>query len=269
VGVAGELYITGAGLARGYLKRPGLTAERFIADPYAIESGARMYRTGDLARWREDGMLDFIGRTDAQVKIRGFRIELGEIEAALHSLPEIAEAVVALREDASSGRQLVAYVVPSNGALPEHSALRRRLNQRLPAHMLPSIIVPMEELPRSPNGKIDRGALPAAVRHTHDVRAPRSQEEIALCAMFAEVLRRKQVGVEDDFFALGGDSLSAMRMLGRVCSAFGVALSLRDFYSASTVSGLANLIQAIQFTAAPIQAGETSLDEEVFEEEEI
>ena len=127
----------------------------------------------------------------------------------------------------------------------------------------------MNELPRSPNGKIDRGALPAALRHTHEVRAPQSREEIALCAMFAEVLSRKHVGVEDDFFALGGDSLSAMRLVGRVCSAFGVALSLRDFYSESTVGGLANLIQAIQFTAAPVQAGERSLDEEVFEEEEI
>jgi amino acid adenylation domain-containing protein/non-ribosomal peptide synthase protein (TIGR01720 family) len=269
LGVAGDLYISGAGLARGYLKRPGLTAERFIADPYAIESGARMYRTGDLARWREGGMLDFVGRGDEQVKVRGFRIELGEIEAALRSLKEVAEAAVALKEDASCGKQLVAYLVPSNGALPEHSALRRRLNERLPGYMLPSVFVPMEELPRSPNGKIDRGALPAAVQHTHNVRAPQSQEESALCAMFAEVLRREQVGVEDDFFALGGDSLSAMRLVGRVCSAFGVALSLRDFYSASTVGGLANLIQAIQFTAGSTEASEASLDEEVFEEEEI
>jgi nonribosomal peptide synthetase DhbF len=251
------------------LKRAALTAERFIADPYAIEPGARMYRTGDLARWRKSGMLDFMGRADEQVKIRGFRIELGEIEAALRSLPEVAEAAVALKEDASLGKQLVAYLVPSNGALPESAALRSRLNERLPGYMLPSVFVPMEELPRSPNGKIDRGALPAAVQHTHDVRAPQSQEEIALCAMFAEVLRREQVGVEDDFFALGGDSLSAMRLVGRVCSGFGVALSLRDFYSASTVGGLANLIQAIRFTAAPMQAGEASLDEEVFEEEEI
>jgi amino acid adenylation domain-containing protein len=269
VGVAADLYISGGGLARGYLNRSALTAERFVADPYAIEPGARMYRTGDLARWREDGMLDFVGRADEQVKVRGFRIELGEIEAALRSLPEVADAAVALKEDASSGKQLVAYLVPSNGALPEHSALRRRLNERLPGYMLPSVFMPMNELPRSPNGKIDRGALPAALRHTRHVRAPQSQEEIALCAMFSEILRRQQVGVEDDFFALGGDSLAAMRLVGRVCSAFGVALSLRDFYSASTVGALANLIQAIQFTAAPVQAGERSLDEEVFEEEEI
>jgi acyl carrier protein len=167
------------------------------------------------------------------------------------------------------GKQLVAYLVPSNGALPESAALRRRLNERLPGYMLPSVFVPIKELPRSPNGKIDRGALPAAVRHTHDVRAPQSPEEIALCALFSEVLRREQVGVEDDFFALGGDSLSAMRLVGRVCSSFGVALSLREFYSASTVGDLANLIQAIQFTAESTEASKASLDEEVFEEEEI
>jgi amino acid adenylation domain-containing protein/non-ribosomal peptide synthase protein (TIGR01720 family) len=269
LGIVGELYISGAGLARGYLNRPALTAERFIADPHAVDTGARMYRTGDLARWRGDGMLDFIGRADEQVKIRGFRIELGEIEAALCSLPEVAEAAVALKEEASFGKQLVAYLVPSNGALPEPAALRRRLNERLPAHMLPSVFMPIEKLPRSPSGKIDRGALPTSIQHTLNVRAPRSPEEIALCAMFAEVLRREQVGVEDDFFVLGGDSLSAMRLVGRVCSAFRVALSLREFYSASTVGGVANLIQAIQFTAAPAPGGNASLDEEIFEEEEI
>jgi len=269
LGVAGELYISGAGLARGYLNRPALTADRFIADPYAIEPGARMYRTGDLARWREDGMLDFVGRADEQVKIRGFRIELGEIETALRSLPEVAEAAVALKEEMSLGKQLVAYLVPSNGALPDSAVLRRRLNERLPGYMLPSVFVPIKELPRSPNGKIDRGALPDAVQHTRDVRAPQSQEEIALCAMFAEVLRREQVGVEDDFFALGGDSLSAMRLVGRVCSAFGFALSLRDFYSANTVGELASLIQAMQFTAATAQGHDASLDEEIFEQEEI
>jgi acyl carrier protein len=214
-------------------------------------------------------MLDFIGRADEQVKVRGFRIELGEIEAALRSLPEVAEAAVILKEDASLGKQLVAYLVSSNGALPESAALRRRLSERLPMHMLPAVFMPMEKLPRSPNGKIDRDALPALVWQSNKIRAPQSPEESALCAMFAEVLRLKQVGVEDDFFALGGDSLSAMRLVGRVCSGFGVALSLRDFYSASTVVALASLIQAIHFTAGPMQASKASLDEEVFEEEEI
>jgi amino acid adenylation domain-containing protein len=269
IGVAGELYISGAGLARGYLKRPALTAERFIADPYATERGARMYRTGDLARWREDGMLDFIGRADQQVKIHGFRIELGEIETALRSLPEIADAAVAIKEEPSFGKQLVAYLVSSNGVLPESVALRHKLKKRLPVHMLPAVFMPIEKLPRSPNGKIDRGALPAFVRQTSKARTPQSPEETSLCAMFAEVLRREQVGVEDDFFAVGGDSLSAMRLVGRVCTGFGVTLSLRDFYSASTVTDLASLIQAIQFTAASSEASKASVDEEVFEEEEI
>jgi acyl carrier protein len=176
---------------------------------------------------------------------------------------------VAVKQETSFGKQLVAYLVPSNGALPEPAALRHRLNERLPAHMLPSVFVPMKELPRSPNGKINRAALPAFARQLGKVRGPRSPEETALCAMFAQVLRREQVSVEDDFFTLGGDSLSAMRLVGRICTGFGVSLSLRDFYSASTVSNLASLIQAIQFTAGPTQTGKVSLDEEVFEEEEI
>jgi amino acid adenylation domain-containing protein/non-ribosomal peptide synthase protein (TIGR01720 family) len=269
IGVAGELYISGAGLARGYLKRPALTAERFIADQYAIEPGVRMYRTGDLARWREDGMLDFVGRADEQIKIRGFRVEMGEIEAALRSLPEVADAAVALKEETSFGKQLIAYLVPSNGALPEPAALRRRLNERLPAHMLPAVFMSIEKLPRTPNGKVNRAALPAFARQTSKARAPQSPEETALCAMFAEVLRREHVGVEDDFFALGGDSLSAMRLVGRICPGFGVALLLRDLYSASTVSDLATLIQAIQFTAASPNINNAPVDEEIFEEEEI
>ena len=228
-----------------------------------------MYRTGDLARWRPDGMLDFVGRADEQVKIHGFRIELGEIEAALRSLPEITDAAVAVKEEPSFGKQLVAYLVPSNGALPKLAALRHKLTERLPVHMLPAVFMQVEKLPRSPNGKIDRGALPAFALQTSEARPPQSQEETALCAMFAEVLRREHVGVEDDFFAIGGDSLSAMRLVGRVCNGFGVALSLRDFYSASTVSDLAGLIQAIQFTAASSEVSKASVDEEMFEEEEI
>jgi amino acid adenylation domain-containing protein/non-ribosomal peptide synthase protein (TIGR01720 family) len=269
VGIAGELYIAGAGLARGYLNRAALTAERFVADPYAIEQGARMYRTGDTARWREDSTLEFVGRVDEQVKIRGFRIELGEIEAALRSLPEVADAVAVVKEDEPSVKKIVAYLAPKNGALPEPMILRRRLSDQLPAYMLPAAFVSMEKLPRSPNGKINRRALPAVELQARSLRAPQSPEESALCAMFAEMLHVELVNVEDDFFVLGGDSLSAMRLVGRISSGFGVTLSLRDFYSASTVGDLATLIQASQFTAAANHSGETSLDPEVFEEEEI
>jgi amino acid adenylation domain-containing protein/non-ribosomal peptide synthase protein (TIGR01720 family) len=269
VGVGGEIYISGAGLARGYLKRAGLTAERFLANPNAAEPGERMYRTGDMARWRADGTLEFIGRADEQVKVRGFRIELGEIETALRALTEIADVAVVVREEAASGKQIVAYFVPHDGAVVEPAALRRRLSERLPAHMLPATFIPLEKLPRSPNGKVNRNALPAAISQPRNVRAPRSPEEATLCAMFAEVLRLEQVNVEDDFFALGGDSLSAMRLAGRVSSGFGITLSLRDFYSASTVCDLATLVEAIRFATSPVVASNTSLSNEVFEEEDI
>jgi amino acid adenylation domain-containing protein/non-ribosomal peptide synthase protein (TIGR01720 family) len=267
-GVAGELYIAGAGLARGYLKRPALTAMRFVADPFAPAPGSRMYRTGDLVRWRVDGTLEFVGRADGQVKVRGFRVELGEIEASLHSLPGIAEAAVAVQEDAS-GKQIIAYIVSGNGSLPDSAVLRRRLNETLPVHMLPAAFVPLEKLPRAPNGKIDRRALLSMALRTRSSRAPQSPEELALCAMFAEVLAVEQVGVEDDFFSLGGDSLSAMRLLGRISSAFGVALTLRDFYSAGTAGHLAILVQATQFAASAVQAGKPPINAEMFEEEEI
>ena len=269
MGVAGELFIAGPGLARGYLKRAGLTAERFVTDPYGAEPGSRMYRTGDLARWREDGTLEFLGRADEQVKLRGFRIELGEIEAALRSMAEIAEAVVAIKEGKESEKQIVAYVVPRNGALPETLEIRRRVSERLPAHMLPAVVVPMQKLPVAPNGKVDRGALPVPVRQTHNARAPRTPEESMLCAMFAEVLRVQQVYVEDDFFALGGDSLGAMRLVARASSAFDVNLTLREFYSTSTVADLGTLIQALQFTASAVCEGQPSPGNEIFEEEEI
>lgn len=228
-----------------------------------------MYRTGDMARWREDGTLEFLGRADEQVKVRGFRIELGEIEAALRALPEIADAVVAVREEAASGKQIVAYFVPRDEAVVEPAALRRMLSERIPAHMLPATFMSLEKLPRSPNGKVNRNALPAAISKPRNVRAPRSPEEAALCEMFAEVLRVEQVNVEDDFFALGGDSLSAMRLVGRVSSGFGITLSLRDFYSASTVCDLATLVEAIAFATSPAHASNTSLGNEVFEEEDI
>ncbi|WP_405944658.1 non-ribosomal peptide synthase/polyketide synthase [Streptomyces sp. NBC_00932] len=236
-GVPGELYIAGAGLARGYLNRPGLTSGRFVADPFGPD-GSRMYRTGDLARWNPDGNLEFLGRTDDQVKIRGFRIELGEIEAVLAEQPQVARAAVMVRTDEEP--LLVAYVVPAAGQDVRADALRARLRERLPEHMMPSAFVVLDALPLTPNGKLDRRALPAPGRQSvAPGRAPRTAVEHLLSGLFAEVLGLPQVGADDDFFALGGHSLLATRLIARARSVLGVELRLHDLFDAPTVAELA------------------------------
>ncbi|MFY0571228.1 non-ribosomal peptide synthase/polyketide synthase [Archangium lansingense] len=257
-GVPGELYIGGEGLARGYLGRPALTAERFIPHPFSAQPGARLYRTGDRVRWRGDGQLEFLGRTDEQVKVRGFRIEPGEIEAALLRHPEIREAVVIAREDGPGRKQLVAYVVPTSplplgegrgeGIAPPElnlEAVRTWLKHTLPEHMVPSAFVALQSLPLSPNGKVDRKALPAPEdKRTGDTAsfvAPRTPVEEKLASIWASVLRREHVGIRDNFFSLGGDSILSLQIIARAHQS-GLALTPRQLFQHQTVEELARVV---------------------------
>jgi amino acid adenylation domain-containing protein len=256
IGVAGELYIGGAGVARGYLNQPELTAERFVVDPFSQSAGARMYKTGDLGRWRTDGNIEYLGRNDFQVKIRGFRIELGEIEAKLAACAGIREAVVVAREDVVGDRRLVAYVVPQDAAAELSIArLREQLSRDLPEYMTPSAFVSLAALPLTPNGKLDRKALPAPDQHavaTREYEAPQDGTERALAAIWQELLGLERVGRHDHFFDLGGHSLLAVRMVARVQATLGADVALRDVFAQSTLSGLARIVA--DASAAPLAA---------------
>ncbi len=253
IGVAGELYVGGAGLARGYLGLPALTAARFVPDPFSGEPGRRLYRTGDLVRWTAEGILEYLGRLDHQVKVRGFRIELGEIEAALASCPGVRQAAVLVREVvAASGevdRRLVAYLAADGtvAAAATPAELRRFLRQLLPEYMLPAVYLHLAALPQSANGKVDRralAALPLAAAAGEDAYvAPRTPVEEIVAAIWTDVLAVPRAGIHDNFFALGGHSLLATRVIARLRSALGIEIALRELFAAPTLGGLARRIE--------------------------
>ncbi|WP_344940885.1 amino acid adenylation domain-containing protein [Actinomadura miaoliensis] len=244
VGAPGELYLAGDGLARGYLDRPALTAQRFVACPFGPR-GERMYRTGDLVRWTRSGDIEYLGRADHQVKVRGFRIEPGEIETALTGHPDVAQSVVVARTDAAGDTTLLAYVVPAPGRTADPAALRAFAGETLPDYMVPAAVVVLDELPLNPNGKLDRAALPApGFAASPESRAPRDAREQTLCGIFADVLGVERVGIDDDFFDLGGDSLKATRVAARARAALGCDLAVRAVFEAPTVAALAARLDA-------------------------
>ncbi len=242
-GVSGELYIGGVNLARGYLRRPALTAERFIPDAMSGHAGARLYNTGDLARFREDGALVFLGRGDHQVKIRGHRIELGEIEAALAQIPGVRQCAVVARPHAAGGNALAAYIAGNADA----AELRRRLREQLPEYMIPGVFIPVDSLPLSPNGKVDRNALPATEAagraNTRAFRPPRDIVEQKLVAIWQQVLDAGPIGVEDDFFLLGGHSLLAVRLMASIEQKFGRNLPMATLFKGPTIAELASILR--------------------------
>jgi acyl carrier protein len=273
IGVPGELYIGGVGLARGYLNRPELTAERFVPNPFSTEAGARLYKTGDLARYLPNGNVEFLGRLDRQVKLRGFRIELGEIETVLRQNPAVRDAVVVIREDELGETRLVAYVVPKQEPIPTARELRSFLTSKLPGFMIPSTVVFLGALPLTPNGKVNRRALPAPDQGRTDLEnpfvAPRSSVEERLAEIWTEVLKLEQVGVGDNFFDLGGHSLSATRVISRVRKAFQIELPLRALFEHPTVAGLAvPIVQALASKAIPEDLADTLGGLEALSDEE-
>ncbi len=257
IGVPGELYLGGIGLARGYLDRPDLTAQRFLPDPFRRRPGSRLYRTGDLCRWLPDGNLEFLGRVDEQVKVRGFRIELGEIESVLSEYPAVRQTVVIAHEDKPGDKRLTAYVVAAEGLDVSIGDYRLFLSSRLPEYMIPSAWVVLNEMPLTPNGKVDRKALPAPEGGTESEStyvAPGTPTEESIAEIWARILKVERVGVQDNFFLLGGHSLLVTQVVSHLREALQVELPLRAIFEAPTVAGLAERVEATRRERPGIQA---------------
>ena len=258
IGVSGEVYIGGNGVGRGYLNRPDATAEKFMPHPFSLQPGARLYKTGDLARYLPDGNIEFLGRSDNQVKIRGFRIEPGEIETLLAENPAVQDAVVVVREDVPGDKRLVAYVIPAQEQPPGARELRDALKGKLPEYMIPAAFVPVECFPLTPNGKIDRRAFPhpdwSQSQRTHDILAPRTSIERTLTEVWSEVLEIEHVSIDDNFFEIGGHSLSGMRIISRLQDILNISLPLHTLFESPTVEKLARAIETLQWAVQNRQA---------------
>jgi acyl carrier protein len=259
VGVTGELHVAGVGLARGYLNRPDATAEKFIPDPFGVDSGARLYRTGDLGRYLPEGQIEYLGRGDDQVKVRGFRIEPGEVEAALNAQEGVRESVVIAREDVPGDKRLVAYLVPTPAKKIIVSELREVLKERLPAYMVPAAFVILAELPLTPNGKVDRRNLPApdgrSAEPEADYVAPQNEIEMTIAGVWRETLRLEKVGAHDNFFDIGGNSLLVVQVRGKLKELLGRETPIIEMFNHPTVSSLAGYLAQ----------GENSLDSSTHE----
>jgi acyl carrier protein len=246
IGVPGELYISGVGLARGYLNRAELTAERFIPDPFSNEPGARMYKTGDLGRYLADGNLEFLGRIDSQVKLRGYRIELGESEAVLMGYPTVRESIVLVRENASGDKRLIAYVIPHAPEALSITDLRSYLRAKLPEYLVPSAFVLLEAWPLTSNGKVDRRALPNPEELPLQLQsayvAPQSQLERTVATVWQEVLHLEKIGIHDNFFDVGGHSLLLTQLQNKLQEVLNRDLSILDLFKYPTISSLAEYL---------------------------
>ncbi len=267
-GTTGELYIGGVGVARGYLNRPELTAERFLTDPFSNAPGARLYKTGDLARYRADGTLEYLGRTDDQVKVRGYRIELGEIEATLAAHAKVQSCAVTAREDDPGHKQLVAYITSAGGDGASAEELRTFLKEELPDYMVPARFVFLDSLPLTINGKVDRKALPAPPARPAALAnggMPRTETEKVIAAFWSELLHVDGIGIEDDFFDLGADSMTAVALVARLRDAFGCEPGLAVLFERPTIAGISELVDVFALTSRGPDSAAAAIEREEFE----